>query len=182
MRAPSSTDDPTLAGQIARSVRSASGIRTTTSGSGTTASWTACRLAFCPISSSGSTSGIGNGGNGPPSTATPCATSRSPSSGRIRTEEHVYHLFQVRSAYRDDLLAHLKRHRVDAVVRYPVPIHLQAAFQHHGWSLNQFPVAERLAKELLCLPIRPDLTDGDVAFVSDCVHAFFDRATARRSA
>ena len=97
-------------------------------------------------------------------------------------EEHVYHLFQIRSGYRDDLLAHLKRHRVDAVVRYPVPIHLQPAFQHHGWSISQFPVAERLAKELLCLPIRPDLTEDDVAFVSDCVRSFFDRAIARRSA
>jgi dTDP-4-amino-4,6-dideoxygalactose transaminase len=97
-------------------------------------------------------------------------------------EEHVYHLFQIRSADRDGLLAHLKRSGVDAVVRYPVPIHLQPAFQHHGWSVSQFPVAERLAKELLCLPLRPDLTEGDVAFVGDCVRSFFDRAIARRSA
>ena len=97
-------------------------------------------------------------------------------------EEHVYHLFQVRSVYRDDLLAHLKRHGVDAVVRYPVPVHLQPAFQHRGWRQDDFPVAERLAKELLCLPLRPDLTEGDIAFVSDCVRSFFERAMVRRSA
>lgn len=97
-------------------------------------------------------------------------------------EEHVYHLFQIRSGYRDDLLAHLKGHGVDAVVRYPVPIHLQPAFRHHGWRAGQFPIAERLANELLCLPIRPDLTDGDIAFVSGSVRSFFERAIARRSA
>lgn len=97
-------------------------------------------------------------------------------------EEHVYHLFQIRCEWRDDLLAHLKRSGVDAVVRYPVPIHLQPAFQHQGWSRGQFPVAERLANELLCLPIRPDLTEGDVGFVSDCVRSFFDHAIARRGA
>jgi dTDP-4-amino-4,6-dideoxygalactose transaminase len=93
-------------------------------------------------------------------------------------EEHVYHLFQIRSARRDDLRAHLKRNGVDAVVRHPVPIHLQPAFRHHGWTAGQFPVAERLAKELLCLPIRPDLTDDDVAFVSGCVRSFFEGARA----
>jgi len=97
-------------------------------------------------------------------------------------EEHVYHLFQVRSGDRDGLLAHLKRQRVDAVVRYPVPIPLQPAFQHRGWRRGQFPVAERLASELLCLPLRPDLTEADVAYVSDCVDAFFDRAAARKRA
>jgi dTDP-4-amino-4,6-dideoxygalactose transaminase len=97
-------------------------------------------------------------------------------------EEHVYHLFQIRLEHRDDLLAHLKRNGVDAVVRYPVPIHLQPAFQHHDWRVGQFPVAERLANELLCLPMRPDLTEDDVTFVSDCVSSFFDHTTARAGA
>ena len=97
-------------------------------------------------------------------------------------EEHVYHLFQIRSAHRDDLLAYLKRHGVDAVVRYPVAIHLQPAFQHRGWHIGEFPVSEQLADELLCLPIRPDLTEGDVAFVSECVQSFFSHAVARKRA
>jgi len=97
-------------------------------------------------------------------------------------EEHVYHLFQVRTEYRDDLLAHLKREGVDAVVRYPVPIHLQPAFEHRGWRRGQFPIAERLAKELLCLPIRPNLTESDVAFVAGSVGAFFDRVLVRKGA
>jgi len=88
-------------------------------------------------------------------------------------EEHVYHLFQVRTDHRDALLQHLQQSGVDAIVRYPTPIHLQAAFADMGWRPGQFPVAEKLATELLALPIRPDLTLAEVDHVSDCVHSFF---------
>lgn len=89
------------------------------------------------------------------------------------TEEHVYHLFQLRTDRRDALLEHLVRAGVDAVVRYPTPIHLQPAFADCGWKAGQFPVAEQLARELLCLPIRPDLSADEVDYVADCVRSFF---------
>jgi dTDP-4-amino-4,6-dideoxygalactose transaminase len=88
-------------------------------------------------------------------------------------EEHVYHLFQLRTERRDALLSHLRASGVDAVVRYPTPIHLQPAFADLGWRRGQFPVAERLAEELLCLPMRPDLDADDVDYVADAVRAFF---------
>jgi dTDP-4-amino-4,6-dideoxygalactose transaminase len=88
-------------------------------------------------------------------------------------EEHVYHLFQVRTDRRDALLRHLVKAGVDVVVRYPTPIHMQEAFSNCGWRTGQFLVAERLANELLCLPIRPDLSLSDVDYVTDCVRSFF---------
>ncbi len=88
-------------------------------------------------------------------------------------EEHVYHLFQIRAESRDALLAHLWESGVDAVVRYPTPIHLQPAFADCGWKPGQFPVAERLASELLCLPIRPDLSLNELEYVCDRVREFF---------
>jgi dTDP-4-amino-4,6-dideoxygalactose transaminase len=88
-------------------------------------------------------------------------------------EEHVYHLFQIRTDRRDTLLEHLHNSGVDAVIRYPTPIHLQPAFSDFGWRKGQFPVAERLAAELLCLPIRPDLTEAEIDYVSECVHSFY---------
>jgi dTDP-4-amino-4,6-dideoxygalactose transaminase len=88
-------------------------------------------------------------------------------------ETHVYHLFQIRTAHRDALLGHLQRHGVDAVLRYPTPIHLQPAFVRWGWQRGQFPVAERLAAELLCLPIRPDMHMGEIEYVCDTVRSFF---------
>jgi dTDP-4-amino-4,6-dideoxygalactose transaminase len=88
-------------------------------------------------------------------------------------EEHVYHLFQIRTEHRDGLLKHLLKAGVDAVIRYPTPIHLQEAFSDCGWRMGQFPVAERLADELLCLPIRPDLSLSDVEYVTDRVRSFY---------
>jgi dTDP-4-amino-4,6-dideoxygalactose transaminase len=88
-------------------------------------------------------------------------------------EEHVFHLFVIRTEQRDRLLRHLQAKGVDAVVRYPVPVHLQAAFSDYGWRQGQFPVAEALARELLCLPIRPNLAITEVEYVSACVRSFF---------
>jgi dTDP-4-amino-4,6-dideoxygalactose transaminase len=94
-------------------------------------------------------------------------------------ETHAYHLFQVRTRERDGLLAHLRERGVDAVVRYPTPIHLQPAFAGYGWKAGQYPVAEALAKELLCLPIRPDISEEEVRYVADAAREYF--AKARRS-
>jgi dTDP-4-amino-4,6-dideoxygalactose transaminase len=88
-------------------------------------------------------------------------------------EAHVYHLFQVRTERRDPLLAYLRSRGIDAVVRYPTPVHLQPAFADYGWRRGQFPVAERLADELLCLPIRPDMAVAEVEYVADTVASFF---------
>jgi dTDP-4-amino-4,6-dideoxygalactose transaminase len=88
-------------------------------------------------------------------------------------EEHVFHLFPVRTNRRDALQRALQAAGIDATVRYPTPIHLQSAFADQGWRPGQFPTAERLANELLCLPIRPDMAIDEVAYVADCVHAFF---------
>lgn len=91
-------------------------------------------------------------------------------------ETHVYHLFQLRCAERDELLHFLVARGVDAVTRYPVPIHLQPAFAQYGWRRGQFPVAERLADELLCLPIRPDMLPAEIEFVTGTVRSFFESA------
>jgi dTDP-4-amino-4,6-dideoxygalactose transaminase len=94
-------------------------------------------------------------------------------------ETHVYHLFQVGTPDRDGLLHHLRAAGVDATVRYPVPIHLQPAFVDRGWRTGQFPVAERLARELLCLPIRPDMTEDEIDYVADHVGGFFAGGRSR---
>ncbi len=88
-------------------------------------------------------------------------------------EEHVFHLFAVRTDRRDQLLEHLRRNGVDAVVRYPTPIHLQPAFADCGWSKGEFPVSEALCGELLCLPIRPNLKESEIDYVCASVASFF---------
>jgi dTDP-4-amino-4,6-dideoxygalactose transaminase len=88
-------------------------------------------------------------------------------------ETHVYHLFTIRSTERDRLLEHLRADGIDAVIRYPVPIHRQPAFAGFEWTKGEFPVAERLCRELLCLPLRPSMHDDELAFVADSVRRFY---------
>ncbi len=89
------------------------------------------------------------------------------------TDDHVFHLFQVETPERESLRAHLQERGIDAVVRYPVPIHLQPAFAYLGYQVGTFPVAERLADQLLALPIRPDLDDPEMDHVVAAVRDFF---------
>nr|WP_241003201.1 DegT/DnrJ/EryC1/StrS family aminotransferase [Streptomyces sp. CB01881] len=77
--------------------------------------------------------------------------------------EHVWHLYAVRigpGRDRDAVLAALHAAGVDAGVHYPVPVHLQPAFRHLGHGEGAFPVAERAARELLTLPLYPQITGG----------------------
>ncbi|KMQ79895.1 UDP-4-amino-4-deoxy-L-arabinose--oxoglutarate aminotransferase [Candidatus Burkholderia pumila] len=86
---------------------------------------------------------------------------------------HVYHLFQIKTDARDDLLDHLIQARIDAVVRYPQPIHLQPAFKAQEWNRGRFPVAEDLAATTLCLPIRPDMSETEINTVCGAVRSFY---------
>ena len=94
-------------------------------------------------------------------------------------ELHAYHLFVVRTRERDELLRHLQARGVDAVVRYPYPIHEQPPFAHFNWKRGDYPVAEALARELLCLPLRPDMSRAEQQYVVDAVRSF-DRKLALR--
>ena len=87
----------------------------------------------------------------------------------------------MRSRVRDGLLRHLVEAGIDAVVRYPVPIHLQPAFADQGWRKGQFPVAERLADQLLCLPIRPDMQQTEVDYVVNSTKQFVSQTGSRPS-
>lgn len=75
---------------------------------------------------------------------------------------HVYHLFVVQSQQRDRLQAYLQAKGVGTAIHYPVPIHLQPAYHHLGYPAGSLPITERLAQEILSLPMYPQLTPFDV--------------------
>jgi dTDP-4-amino-4,6-dideoxygalactose transaminase len=76
----------------------------------------------------------------------------------LRGNEHVWHLYVVRVAGRDDLLRKLQAEGVGAGIHYPVPVHLTPAMAVHGHRAGSFPVAERAADEILSLPLFPGIT------------------------
>jgi dTDP-4-amino-4,6-dideoxygalactose transaminase len=87
-------------------------------------------------------------------------------------ESHVWHLYAVRHARRDALAAHLKARGIGTGVHYPAALHLQPAFASLGLGPGAFPVAERQAREELSLPMYPEMTDDDIAYIADAVRAF----------
>jgi dTDP-4-amino-4,6-dideoxygalactose transaminase len=90
--------------------------------------------------------------------------------------EAVYHLFVVRSSQREALGAHLKDMGVDTGVHYPIPLHLQPAYQFLGYKGGAFPVSEKHSREMLSLPIFPEMTDAQVDYVVDQAKRFFQKA------
>jgi dTDP-3-amino-3,4,6-trideoxy-alpha-D-glucose transaminase len=86
--------------------------------------------------------------------------------------DHVYHLYVVCCAQRDALRAHLAEEGIATAIHYPRPLHLQEAFAGLGYRAGDFPVAERLAREVLALPLYPELNDTAVAAVCDAVRAW----------
>lgn len=79
------------------------------------------------------------------------------------------HLFVIRSPDRNTLQEHLHSHGIQTGIHYPVPIHLQPAYKNRGWKQGDFPVAEMLAKEILSLPMFPELTNEQITEVCAAV-------------
>jgi dTDP-4-amino-4,6-dideoxygalactose transaminase len=74
--------------------------------------------------------------------------------------EPVWHLFVIRHGKRDDLLRQLSERGVGTLIHYPIPPHLQNAYRESGWGQGAFPIAERMAREVLSLPMGPHLSLG----------------------
>jgi dTDP-4-amino-4,6-dideoxygalactose transaminase len=85
----------------------------------------------------------------------------------------VWHLFVVRTARRDALQKYLAAHDVGTQIHYPVPPHLSRAYAHMGWKRGDFPLAERMADEVLSLPIGPHVSADQVEWVSTQIRSFF---------
>lgn len=84
----------------------------------------------------------------------------------------VYHLYVVRVADRDGLRTALGEKKIASGVHYPVPLHLQPAYEHLGYERGAFPVAERVTEEIVSLPMYPELTDEMVDEVAAAVREF----------
>ncbi|MDQ3747022.1 MAG: DegT/DnrJ/EryC1/StrS family aminotransferase, partial [Acidobacteriota bacterium] len=89
---------------------------------------------------------------------------------------HIFHLYVIRvgaRATRDALIEHLRRGGVGTKVYYPVPMHLQQCFAPLGYSEGDFPHAEAAANETLALPMYPELSEEQQAYVVESIRRFF---------
>ncbi len=85
-------------------------------------------------------------------------------------ENHVWHLFVIKTEYRDLLQAHLMEHEVQTLIHYPIPPHKQQAYENY-WSLS-LPISESLHEQVLSLPISPTMTDEEILTVVEAVNKF----------
>jgi dTDP-4-amino-4,6-dideoxygalactose transaminase len=79
--------------------------------------------------------------------------------------EHVYHIYAIRVEDRDEALWRLNGKGIQCGIHYPVPVHLQKAYQSLGHARGSFPVSERIARELISLPMFPELTQAQIDMV-----------------
>jgi dTDP-4-amino-4,6-dideoxygalactose transaminase len=89
--------------------------------------------------------------------------------------EHVYHMYVIKTSRRDDLQAYLKEKGVGTGIHYPVPIHLQNATAYLGYKTGDLPVTERVVEGILSLPMYAELEDKKIEHVADIIHNFFQQ-------
>jgi dTDP-4-amino-4,6-dideoxygalactose transaminase len=94
--------------------------------------------------------------------------------GHERGNYHIYHQYTIRHPRRDALQQYLKAHDVDSEIYYPVPIHMNPAYAYVGSKEGDFPKAEKAAREVLSLPIHPELTEAQIRYVADLIRTFAD--------
>ncbi len=94
-----------------------------------------------------------------------------PKLGENRT--HVYHQYVIRTSKRDDLMAYLKDRHIFTGLHYPIPLHLQPAYQDLGYKQGDFPQAEALGETCLSLPMFAELTEEEVRAVAEAIRSYF---------
>jgi len=85
---------------------------------------------------------------------------------------HVYHLYVIRVEKRNQLVDYLRDRGIATGIHYPIPLHQQKAYADLGYSLGDFPVAEKLSGEILSLPMYPELGEERVGEVVSAIRSF----------
>jgi len=85
----------------------------------------------------------------------------------------VYNQYVIRVERRDELQQYLADKEIGSAIYYPVPLHLQECFGYLGGQPGDLPVAEQACKEVLALPVYPELSDEQIEFVAQSINDFY---------
>ncbi len=91
----------------------------------------------------------------------------------LKGVKHVYHLYVVRVKDREKLQNFLKENEIATGLHYPIPLHITQAYAFLGYKKGDFPVAEKLANEILSLPMYPELAKEQIEYVCEKIKAFY---------
>jgi len=88
--------------------------------------------------------------------------------------KHVYHVYGIRAKKRDELRDFLGKNGVSTGIHYPIPVHLQKAYSFMGLREGSFPASEKVASEILSLPMYPELTEEQMKYIADNIQKFLN--------
>lgn len=91
----------------------------------------------------------------------------------VSSYKHTFYQFTIRSRERDSLKKHLADHEIGTGVYYPGPLYLEEAYSYLGYGTGAFPEAELACKEVLSIPVYPEMTDDQLNYVVDTIKSFF---------
>ena len=92
--------------------------------------------------------------------------------------KHAYHLFIIKAKNRGKLQEFLQQNEIYTGLHYPIPIHLQKAYSDHNFSEGMFPVTEANVKEILSLPMCPEISEEQIRFVSEKIKQFYNESSS----
>ncbi len=84
----------------------------------------------------------------------------------------VWAQYSIRVKDRDNLQSFLKEKGIPTAVHYPMPLHLQECFEYLGYKEGDFPIAERVSKEIMSLPMNPFLKSEEIQYITDSIKSF----------
>jgi dTDP-4-amino-4,6-dideoxygalactose transaminase len=90
----------------------------------------------------------------------------------VINNKHVFHLYVIRTKNRDKLQQYLKDKGIQTLIHYPVPVHRQKAYSDLKIKAGAFKAAESAAKEILSLPMFPEITESEVREVSEAINNY----------
>ena len=89
--------------------------------------------------------------------------------------DHIYNQYVIRVARRDELKAYLRTRGVPSEIYYPSPLHLEPAFRYLGYNAGDLPESEAASREVLAIPVFPEMTDDQQNLVVESIAAFYSR-------
>jgi dTDP-4-amino-4,6-dideoxygalactose transaminase len=92
---------------------------------------------------------------------------------QVPLSRHVWHQYVIRTTRRDQLRAFLTSRKIGSEIYYPVPLHMQEALKPLGYREGSFPEAERAAREVLALPMFPEIREDEQQRVVHAIGEFF---------
>jgi dTDP-4-amino-4,6-dideoxygalactose transaminase len=94
----------------------------------------------------------------------------------VRPEsKHSFHLFVIRTKERERLAAFLKSKNIETAVHYPVALHNMVAYKYLKYSPDDFPIANLYQDQILSLPMYPELSEANIAYISKAIEEFFQK-------